>query len=79
MRSPVRVVEHESRALFGNHHRWSIGVARRDGRHDRCVDDAKAVDAVNLEAVADYGQRVAAHPAGAHGMEDRRAQMAGGA
>src|SRR3546814_5112374 len=38
----------------------------------------EALQALHLQAGVDHGARVAAHPAGADRMEDRRADVAGG-
>ncbi len=41
--------EDQIRGLLGDHDRRSVRVAAGDRRHDRCVDDAQAVDAANAQ------------------------------
>src|SRR4051812_18089909 len=40
---PTRVLQDHSSAFLRNHHGRGIGVARRDGRHDRGVDHANCI------------------------------------
>ena len=45
-----------------------VGVAADDGRHDRGVDDAQALDAAHGKALVDHRHRIVAHLAGADRM-----------
>src|SRR5439155_618984 len=65
-------------ALLGDHVGRRVGVSRGDAREDRRVDHAQARDAVYAQLVVDHRHRVAAHLAGADGMEDGGAELAGG-
>src|SRR5882724_12842775 len=64
-------------ALLGDHVGRRVGVSRGDAREDRRVDHPQARDAVHAQLVVDHRQRVAAHLAGADGMEDGGAELAG--
>ena len=70
----------EGGAFLRDHHSWRGGVARRDRRHDRRVDDAKPFQTEHTQPFVDDGERVAraTHLCGADRMEDRRADIARG-
>src|SRR6267142_4299682 len=64
--------------LLGDHVGRRVGVSRGDARKDRGVDHPQARDAVHAQLVVHHRHRVAAHFAGADGMEDGGAELAGG-
>src|ERR1700730_11447860 len=55
--------------LLADHNARRVSIARRDGRHDRGVGDAQAVDAVDTQLVVDDGLGAASHRRRADGME----------
>ena len=66
-------------APFRGHHDGGIRIARGDGRHDGRIYDAQGFDAAHAQALVDDSQRILAHLAGTDRVEDRRADVAGGA
>ena len=59
--------------MLGNHHGGDAGVAARNRWHNRCINDAQAIYAVNAATRIDDGHGITrpAHPAGSDWMEDR--------
>ena len=64
--------------FLGNHVSWRIGVGRSDPWHDRGIDDAQTVDAVDPQLGVHDGARVRSHAAGANQMIDRSRHLAHG-
>lgn len=65
--------------FFRNHCGWRVGVARRNGRHHRRIDDAQSLEAVKAQALIDHGKRIArcSHLRGPDRMKDRGADVTG--
>jgi len=57
--------------LFADHDGRRIGVAADQGRHDRGIDHAQALDAMHLQLRIDHGHRIGPHLAGADRVIDR--------
>ena len=76
----TRILQDHRGALFGDHRRRGVGIARGDGRHHGGIDHAKPGDAMKAQPLIDHGHGIArrAHLRGADGMEDRGADIAGG-
>ena len=55
----LRVFEDHCRAYFGDHHGRRVGVAGRDRRHHRGVDDTQAVETEDAQPLVDDGERIA--------------------
>ena len=64
-------------ALLCDHDRRRMNVRRGHRRHDGRVDHPQTVDAANAELAVDDGAVILAHPAGAAGMIDGRADTCG--
>src|SRR5437763_17174725 len=67
-----------ARALLGDHVGRRIGIPGGDARQYRSVDHPKAPDTVHAQLVVDHRHGIAAHLAGSHRVEDRRAKLASG-
>ena len=76
--SPPRILQRHGRALLGDHYGGAVGVAGGYGGHDRGVDHAEVLQPVDLQPVGHDRLRVAAHAAGADGVEDGGADIARG-
>src|SRR5262245_54758886 len=63
-------------AFFSNDIRWGIGIARSNAGEYRGVDDPQPSDASYPQLVVDHRQRIVAHFAGSHGVEDGSAKLA---
>src|ERR1700712_2955837 len=70
------VLQDHVRGLFGDHDDRRVGIAGHQVWHDRAVDHAQPLDAANFQALIDYRERVAAHPAGRCRMIDGAATPA---
>ena len=63
------------RALFRNHDRRSICVSGDNSRHDRGVDHPEAIEPMDPKLRINNGIGPHPHPAGAHGMKQRKCRF----
>ena len=66
------IAANELRSALRNHHCRCIGIAGRDGGHDRGINDPQAFDAMHTEFIINHrvGVMSRSHLAGANWMKD---------
>src|SRR4051812_10592511 len=64
--------------FLGNDIGWGIGVPGGDSREDRRIDYPQTLYSMDFQVYVDHRQRIAAHLAGAHRVEDGGAELPGG-